>query len=256
MKHIYYRVSTDAQDFAQQKKVVADYLQHLGIDAAAIASETVEKVSGTIDYKERRLSTLLNNCKAGDVIYISELSRLGRNMANLFEIVSNACDRGIIIVQCKDGTTIESKSIGGKALLFALSLAAEIEVANIRQRTMAGLAARKDKLARDGFAISNAGRMYTHFGREKGADVSAAVAAASANRSGKAATWRKNSVAYKAFIKKTQEGATNKQILQFFEDMYEIDPENYCTSTGAKVTGYVLTRWRDFYKKELITYDD
>lgn len=141
MKIIYARCSTEKQDFEQQKECIKQYLKRIG-DNSDI-KEVVEKVSGTIKHTKRKLQEVLEMCKSGDTIYISELSRLGRSMNDLFSIVSYCGEKDITIIQCKDGTIIENKSIGGKALLFALSLAAEIEVENIRQRTKMGLAARK-----------------------------------------------------------------------------------------------------------------
>ena len=141
-KYIYHRCSTEKQEFLQQQQCVADYLRRIGVDASSLES-VVEKVSGSVKHTERKLNDLLNKCKSGDEIFISELSRLGRNMSDLFNIVTEATEKGVTITQCKDGTRIEMDSIGGKALLFALSLAAEIELANTRQRTKAGLNARK-----------------------------------------------------------------------------------------------------------------
>lgn len=143
MKAIYFRVSTDHQDFLQQRQTVYSYLQKVGITGTL--PEVVEKKSGAIRHTERKLNELLNECKSGDTIYISELSRLSRTMTDLFNIITETSDKGVTIVQCKDGTIIENNSIGGKALLFALSLAAEIELNNIRQRTKAGLSARKSE---------------------------------------------------------------------------------------------------------------
>lgn len=141
MKHIYARCSTDKQEYQQQFECIKQYLDKVGEKAPP--TEIIEKVSGTVKHTKRKLHELMENCIPGDVIYISELSRLGRSMTDLFNIVSYCGEHDITIIQCKDGTTIENKSIGGKALLFALSLAAEIEVENIRQRTKMGLSARK-----------------------------------------------------------------------------------------------------------------
>lgn len=141
MKAVYYRCSTESQDFTQQNEVVTSYLSRIGEKGELL--QVVEKVSGSVKHTERKLNKLLKQCNKGSIIYISELSRLGRNMSDLFQIITEASEREITIVQAKDGTIIENKSIGGKALLFALSLAAEIELNNIRQRTKAGLDARK-----------------------------------------------------------------------------------------------------------------
>lgn len=144
MKVIYYRCSTEKQDFMQQNEVVTNYLQRIGETCELYTVS--EKISGSVKHTERKLNELLKQCEKGSTIYISELSRLGRNMTDLFSIVTECSERDITLIQCKDGTIIENKSIGGKALLFALSLASEIELANIRQRTKAGLAARKAKM--------------------------------------------------------------------------------------------------------------
>lgn len=143
MKAVYNRCSTEAQDFDQQMQCINDYLKRINETDELV--HVVEKVSGSVKHTERKLNELLKQCDKGSIIYISELSRLGRSMVDVFEIVNYAGEHDITIIQCKDGTSIENKSIGGKALLFALSLAAEIELANIRQRTMMGLAARKAK---------------------------------------------------------------------------------------------------------------
>lgn len=141
MKCLYLRVSSEAQDFTQQMQCITDYLSRINETSELL--QVVEKVSGSVKHTERKLNELLKQCDKGSTIYISELSRLGRNMSDLFQIITEASEREITIVQAKDGTIIENKSIGGKALLFALSLAAEIELNNIRQRTKAGLDARK-----------------------------------------------------------------------------------------------------------------
>ena len=124
MKAIYFRCSTESQDFAQQNEVVTNYLSRIGEKGELL--QVVEKVSGSVKHTERKLNELLKQCDKGSIIYISELSRLGRNMSDLFQIITEASEKEITIVQAKDGTIIENKSIGGKALLFALSLAAEI----------------------------------------------------------------------------------------------------------------------------------
>lgn len=141
MKAIYIRCSTDSQDFSQQQHCINQYLKRMNKPTDLYTVQ--EKISGTVKHTKRKLHELLELCEKGSTIYISELSRLGRSMNDLFSIVSYAGEKDITLIQCKDGTTIENKSIGGKALLFALSLAAEIEVENTRQRTKMALAAKK-----------------------------------------------------------------------------------------------------------------
>lgn len=241
-QHVYFRCSTDSQMFLQQQECVFGYLKRMGLDPSALPV-TEEHISGTVKHTERKLYGLLMRCQSGDTIYVSELSRLGRNMSDLFQIVTTASDRGIKIIQCKDGSVIENESIGGKALLFALSLAAEIEVANIRQRTNMGLQARKELLERDGFFVSKSGRVCTKFGREKGCDTSAASAAAGDARKESARTWREQSAGYQWVKRQLQKGKNRKEIIEEFNEMRDAGVEGFSTSNGAALSAGVLSRW-------------
>lgn len=239
----YLRVSSEAQDYAQQNNCLQQYFKRNGIAPSMIESIVVEKISGTVKHTERKLAKLLQSCKSGDTIYVSELSRLGRNMSDLYSIVTECCERQITIIQCKDGAIIENESIGGKALLFALSLAAEIEVANIRQRTKMGLDARRQLRDQNGYWISNSGNMRTHFGREKGCDLSEATAASAKARTDSAADWRNTSEAY-AFVRQSYlAGKSRKEILSLFDTLHQTRPEIFCTRQGGNLTPAILSKW-------------
>lgn len=240
--YIYQRCSTDRQTYMQQQECVFGYLRAQGINPDTL--EVIdEHISGTVKHTERKLYGLLMRCQAGDTIYVSELSRLGRNMSDLFQIVTTASDRGIKLVQCKDGSVIENESIGGKALLFALSLAAEIEVANIRQRTNMGLQARKELLAKDGFFVSKSGKVCTKFGREKGCDTSAASAASAESKKQAAREWKEKSAGYQWVKRQLQKGKSRKEIIEEFNEMRNAGVEGFSTSNGAALSAGVLSRW-------------
>lgn len=243
-RYIYNRVSSLAQDYEQQQHCISEYFARVGISPESITETVVEKVSGTIDYTERKLSELIEKCESGDVIYISELSRLGRNMSNLFAIVTECSKRGITIIQAKDGTTIENESIGGKALLFALGLAAEIEVANIRQRTNMGLAARKAEAERNGHWISKSGRVRTHLGNDKGCDMSAANEASIESKRRAAADWRDNSPAYKWVRDMIVDGKSMTEIFDGFQRNAKTQPDVYCKRSGKPMDLVTLYIWR------------
>lgn len=251
-RHIYHRCSTDSQDFAQQQKCVSDYLIRTGIAQDSIHSVVVEKVSGTIKHTERKLNSLLQSCEAGDEILVSELSRLGRNMSDLFALVTCASERGITLIQCKDGSRIENESIGGKALLFALSLAAEIEVANIRQRTQMALADRKDKLKRDGSFVSKSGRVCTKLGREKGCNLDKARAASHKAREEKITAWKLQSAGYASVKRWIAEGRSVDFILNEFNALHKQKPEDFCTFTGKPLSRNTLWAWRKEIEQQLI----
>lgn len=240
--YIYNRASTDTQDYVQQQNCIDKYLEthHIRAD---IAQTVVERASGTIKHTDRKLAGLLAMCKRGDQIYISELSRLGRNMNDLFNIVTKACEKGVVIVQCKDGSTIENESIGGKALLFALSLAAEIEVANTRQRTRMALDVRKQRLKTDGAFISKSGNLCTKLGRPYGFHNPRGVeACAAANQEAKI-KWRETSHAYDWVRCRVGECVPRKEIIRLFNELHRRQPDVYCTREGKPLSRAVLSRW-------------
>lgn len=245
--YIYARCSTIDQDFMQQQNCINAYLaQHCINPDKDVAKTVVEKVSGTVKHTERKLAGLLAKCKQGDKIFISELSRLGRNMSDLFAIVTEACEKGITIVQCKDGSTIENESIGGKALLFALSLAAEIEVANTRQRTQMALDARKKLLKTDGAFMSKSGNICTKFGRPKRKEGKpydlSGVEASARSRADAKIQWKETSKAYRWTMEKVAEGTPRREIIKEFNRLHKNDPE-FSTRTGKPLTEAILSIW-------------
>lgn len=268
-RNIYFRVSTNDQDFAQQQECVNGYFARIGIDPASIDKIVVEKVSGTINHRERKLAALIDSCESGDTIYISELSRLGRNMTDLYNIVNECCSKGkeeaeaeqkrtgnlppfgITLVQCKDGTHIENNSIGGKALLFALSLAAEIEVANIRQRTCMGLDARKKQITENGYFISNAGNIIRKFGNPTG-DVTAMIEGASRARTEARLKWFEDSTGFKFVREMLRRGKTRAEIIELFNIQHEINPNEYSTREGQPMSKGVLAKWIRMINQDLV----
>lgn len=158
MEKIYHRVSTKRQSYAQQKECVERYLKSVGKNYEDY-EVTEEKISGCKDFADRELNNLINSCEAGDIIYVSELSRLGRDMTNLFVLVDMATKRGIKIIQCKDGMSLEKDSIAGKTLLFALSIAAELEAEQKRQRIEMGHAAKQKEIQEKGQFTNRRGEL-------------------------------------------------------------------------------------------------
>jgi DNA invertase Pin-like site-specific DNA recombinase len=135
----YLRVSTDGQDLEKNK---ADIL-HLANDKKFGHVEWVEeKVSGKLSWKDRKIKTVLDELQKGDNLIVAELSRLGRSMLDIMEILKIAKDKEINVYAVKGNWTlngtIESKIVG---MVFAM--ASEIERDLISARTKEALRARK-----------------------------------------------------------------------------------------------------------------
>lgn len=132
----YLRVSSDEQDVNSQKQ---------GVDAFAVTKDWIideyikdEGVSGAKAPDKRNLGPLMERLQKGDIIICSEISRLGRDLFMVMEILHYCMDKEVVIYTVKDNFVL-GDNIQCKVLAFAFGLAAEIERQMIRQRTREGL---------------------------------------------------------------------------------------------------------------------
>lgn len=132
----YLRVSSDEQDVNSQRQ---------GVEAFCNAHSwhidkyiTDEGVSGGKAPDKRNLGPLLKQASNGDKIICSEISRLGRDLYMVMDILHFCMERECVIYTVKDKFVL-GDDISSKVLAFAFGLSAEIERQMIRQRTREGL---------------------------------------------------------------------------------------------------------------------
>lgn len=132
----YVRVSTDKQTVENQRYEIIRFAEKEGLVVNGWIEETI---SGTKYYRKRRLGQLLRKAGKDDVIICSELSRLGRSLFMIMEILSLCMQKGCRVWTIKDGYRL-GEDIQSKVLAFAFGLSAEIERNLISQRTKEALA--------------------------------------------------------------------------------------------------------------------
>ena len=137
----YIRVSTDKQTVENQRYEIINYCKNKGYHVDDWIEETI---SGTKNYSKRALGTLLKEVKKGDYIICAELSRLGRNLFMIMEILNICMQKECVVITIKDGYTL-GDDIQSKVLAFAFGLSAEIERNLISQRTKEALAKKKSE---------------------------------------------------------------------------------------------------------------
>lgn len=132
----YIRVSSDKQTVENQRWEIEQYckLQQVRVDGWI-----EETISGTKSYGRRQLGKLLRRVGKGDIIICSELSRLGRSLFMIMEILALCMRKGCQVWTIKDGYRL-GDDIQSKVLAFAFGLSAEIERNLISQRTKEALA--------------------------------------------------------------------------------------------------------------------
>jgi DNA invertase Pin-like site-specific DNA recombinase len=135
----YLRVSTVEQDLEKNK---ADILHLANEKDFGKVTFVEEKVSGRKSWKERKTRQIIDSLGAGDNIIVPELSRLGRSMLEIMEILSIAKEKEINVYDVKGGWELNG-TIQSKVMAMVFSIASEIERDLISQRTKEALKALK-----------------------------------------------------------------------------------------------------------------
>ncbi|MCB9102308.1 MAG: recombinase family protein [Anaerolineales bacterium] len=135
----YIRVSTDKQDAAKQRHLLLEYAQQHQL----MIEEFIEvEISSRKSRKERRIDELLSRLDKNDLLLVAELSRLGRNMMEVLNIITELSERDVEIVFVRQ-PELSTTGPHGKLLLAIYSYFAETERDFISIRTKQGLAAAK-----------------------------------------------------------------------------------------------------------------
>ena len=116
MNYGYIRVSTDKQTVENQRFEILQFCQHEGIKIDGWIEETV---SGGKAPDKRKLGLLLKEVKEGDWIICSELSRLGRSLFMIMNILSLCMEKGLQYVQLKI-TSLQETICNPKSSLLLL----------------------------------------------------------------------------------------------------------------------------------------
>lgn len=139
MTYGYIRVSTDKQTVENQRFEICDFCKKENLEIDGWIEETI---SGTKSYSKRELGKLLNQVQKDDLIICAELSRLGRNLFMIMEILNICMNKECKVWTIKDNYRL-GDDIQSKVLAFAFGLSAEIERNLISQRTKEALARKK-----------------------------------------------------------------------------------------------------------------
>lgn len=135
----YIRVSTDRQTLENQRYEISRFCSSMKLSIDGWIQETI---SGTKQADERELGRLLSLVSKGDLIICAELSRLGRSMYMIMDILNTCMEKECRVWTIKEGYRL-GEDLQSKVLAFAFGLMAEIERQLISDRTKEALARRR-----------------------------------------------------------------------------------------------------------------
>lgn len=141
MNYGYIRVSSDKQTVENQRFEITNFANNAGLKIDGWIEETI---SGTKSYDKRQLGVLLKKVRKDDLIICAELSRLGRNLFMIMEILNICMNKECRVWTIKDNYRL-GEDIQSKVLAFAFGLSAEIERNLISQRTKEALARKRSE---------------------------------------------------------------------------------------------------------------
>ena len=135
------RVSTRSQDLANQKLAILEFSQKRRFTVDEFIEARISSRKSPI---ERRIDEMLGRLQMGDRLLVSELSRLGRSLGQVIQIVDTLVHRNIRFISIKEGIEFDGQQdLQTKVMIALFGLFAEVERDLISERTKEGLAAAK-----------------------------------------------------------------------------------------------------------------
>lgn len=137
----YIRISTDKQDLDKQSHLLLEYARKERL----IIDEFIEaEVLSREDTGARRIDELQTKLQKGDTLLVAELSRLGREMLQVLNIINDLSQKGVKLTFVRQ-PELSTTGSHGKLLLAIYSYFAEAEREFISMRVKQGLAAARAK---------------------------------------------------------------------------------------------------------------
>lgn len=143
MIRIYYRVSTDKQDFDMQQKAVKDLCSVKNIDYSSCIIYQDFGISGTIADRPA-YQRLLSEIVSFDTIICYEVSRLWRDLEEQSRATKSLISKNVNIISVADG---EIKTLTDTLFADIKGSVNQFEARRLKERINAGIAAKKAKVA-------------------------------------------------------------------------------------------------------------
>lgn len=136
--YVYLRVSTDKQEIDSQKLEVKKYCDDNNIQVEDSNIFIDEAISGTVNWKKRKINDIVNKIKKDDLLIVPELSRISRNMYETFEIMKQLQEKKCKFIAIKNNITLDD-SLQSKMMINMYAMFSEVERNLISIRTKEGM---------------------------------------------------------------------------------------------------------------------
>lgn len=131
----YARVSTEEQNEARQLVAFEGFTEK-------IKKVFIDKMRGR-NTNRPELQAMLNYVREGDVVVVSDFSRLARSTRDMLQIVQELTDKGVGLISLKESVNTDTPQ--GRFVLTIFAALAELERETILQRQREGIAIAKQQ---------------------------------------------------------------------------------------------------------------
>ncbi len=131
----YARVSTEEQNEARQLVAFEGFTEK-------IKKVFIDKMSGK-SAQRPELKAMLDYVREGDVVVVSDFSRLARSTKDMLQIVQELNDKGVGLISLKEN--VDTDTPQGRFMLTVFAALAELERETILQRQREGIAIAKQQ---------------------------------------------------------------------------------------------------------------
>jgi DNA invertase Pin-like site-specific DNA recombinase len=135
------RVSTETQDVRNQRHEILEFANGRGYHV----DEFVEiEISSRKNRGARGIDGLIERLQAGELLIVSELSRIGRSVPEVITIINEVVKKQVRFMAIKQSFDIQgNQDMQSKVLLTIFALLAELERALVSERTKRVLDAKR-----------------------------------------------------------------------------------------------------------------
>ena len=139
---LYCRVSTADQTCARQERDLRIFAKKAGY---RVVGDWEETASGIKNERDERMKVLsLAQARDVDVILVTELTRWGRSMLDLFHTLQDLQAWGVSLI-AQTGLQVDLRSAQGKLIASLMAALAEFERDLLRERVRSGVAAARKR---------------------------------------------------------------------------------------------------------------
>ncbi len=137
----YLRVSDIGPDTQMSKKEILQFASARDFGKVKFFEDSAPDVKR---WKERKIKNIIDELGEGDRLIVPELSRLGRSLLEIMEILAAAKEKGIALYDVKNALELNG-NIQANVMAMVFNIAAGIERDLISKRTIKGLKAARAK---------------------------------------------------------------------------------------------------------------